>query len=506
MIKFMIFLFVIGINFTHADDPDGWASSLHLGFRDQSDQRADLLMTDVMVDSSSPNTYYAFINFTGGYSGFQQHDGHRTVHFSLWDFVDGDAQTVPYEKAAKIVWCGYHVNGSGFGNEGTGVKTSAVYDWKLNRPYRVAIKFRHGKYDTLDGAYRDYWIYDFEEQDWMHMATLWRADDGMEKEYAGEVYTFVEDWAATGEWFRSCYVYNARKKYYASNQWKVYEKVHYSINDDETESPGPHDPNTQAEIRDGHKIWLATGGDFTPDDRNPSGTTFNFTPNPDIDEPQSPGLTNIRVENIDDSTMQVNWEYEKNKWAAQESFEIRIYSDRSMNNTVYKTGTMYPHDYDPFPLRPKDNRFYKLSHRSYKIKGLELDPDQKYYLRLITRTIFGYNSWNWDPIVIQNYTPVDSGEPFKPHKFRITSVYPNPFNIRTKIQYEIPKTSKVELSIYNLLGEEIRTLYKGTQNSGLKNLTWNGRNDKGQIVQSGIYLCVLKNNNKTRVKKITLVK
>ena len=490
------------INSAQADDPDGWASSLHLIFQDDSNEKADLLMTDVMIDSSAQYTYYAFINFTGGYSGFQDHGDYKTVHFSLWDYVDGDAQDVPADKAARIVWCGYRVNGSGFGNEGTGVKTSRRYDWKKNQPYRVAVKFRHGKYDTLDGAYRDYWIYNFEEQNWFHMATLWRKDNNGEKEYAGEVHTFVEDWARTGENFRSCYVYNARKKYYASTEWKIYDHAYYSINDDETQSPGPHDPNTQAEVREDNKIWLATGGDFTPENRTSSNTTLHFTPNKNINKPQTPGLTDINVSNTGDSTFQVSWDYENKKWAAQEFFEIRVYTDEGMSNSIYKTGKLYPHDHDPSPLRPKDDRFYKFSDRKYEISGLNLEKDKTYYLRLITRTIFGYNSWNTEPIAIQNYTDIEKSNNNLPNKIQLNQNYPNPFNASTKFTFEIPKQQNVTISIYNLQGKKVGTLLDDKiKSAGSHEIIFNASD-----YPSGLYFYKLSTGKKNIVKKMLLLK
>jgi len=504
--KILILLLIISVTFIFAqegENSDGWASSLHLTFQDDQNKKADLLMTDVMIDSSSQSTYYAFINFSGGYCGFQDHGSYHTAHFSLWDYVDGDEQEVPPEKRARIVWCGYHVDGSGFGNEGTGVKTSRKYAWKKNQPYRVAIKYRHGKYDSIDGAYRDFWIYNFEEKNWTHMATLWRKDNQGSQEYAGDVHAFVEDWAQTGENFRSNYLYNARKKYYASTEWKIYDKAYYSINDDETETPTPHDPNTQAEVRDGHKIWLATGGDFNPEDRTSSGTTLHFTPNQNIDKPKSPGLTNVRASNVDDSTFEISWEYDNKKWAAQEHFEIRIYSDEDMNNSVYKTGKLYPHDYDPNPLQPKD-RFRTLSHREYEISGLDLEKNKKYYVRLITRSIFGYNSWNSNPVTIKNYTSISEkgARSNLPSEIKLNSNYPNPFNPSTQLSYSLPKSRRISLIVYDLKGNKVSTLIDNQNKSAGRHETTFTANS----LSSGIYFYKLKSNNQSLVKKMLLIK
>jgi hypothetical protein len=71
---------------------------------------------------------------------------------------------------------------------------------------------------------------------------------------------------------------------------------------------------------------------------------------------------------------------------------------------------------------------------------------------------------------------------------RLEQNYPNPFNPVTQISYYLPKTSVVNLSIYNLLGQRIRTLVHRVQNAGLYTVEWNGQNDFGMPVASGVYV------------------
>ena len=66
--------------------------------------------------------------------------------------------------------------------------------------------------------------------------------------------------------------------------------------------------------------------------------------------------------------------------------------------------------------------------------------------------------------------------------------YPNPFNPETVILYELPRTSQVEVVIFNLLGERIRTLVNQRQMAGQHRLPWDGRNEFGMPVPSGVYL------------------
>ena len=469
----------------------GNASALWLTFRDETSQKADLVMLDIQIDSTAKSTYYAPINFSGGYCGLQDHGDSRTLHFSLWHNKEGQGSD------AKLVWRGYHVDPNLDFPEGIGgVKTTRTYDWKVDSTYRLLIKYRHGDYLEQSGAFRDFWFYNFTEEKWFHMATIWRSDRDGEKEYPTDIGSFIEDFGRSKERYRSYFIFNAAKKNYSGNDWHYYTKARYSKNKDDFE-------HANGKVID-NKFHLATGGDFIPDDPTPSGTILEVD-KPDI-SPERPGLQNIQVENMNDTTMKVSWEYANKLWAAQEYFEIRIYSDESMNNSVYKTGRLYPHNYDPSPLRAKDDRFYQLSHREYELSGLNLDPDKRYYLRLITRSIFGYNSWNNDPVVIQNYTYTRPGDKFHPEGFRINKIYPNPFNSRTTIEYTLSSKSKIAIDIYNLKGNKIKTLYSGIQNAGKQKISWKGLDQENKKVQTGIYFCVIKSGNKRRICKLTIIK
>jgi hypothetical protein len=72
--------------------------------------------------------------------------------------------------------------------------------------------------------------------------------------------------------------------------------------------------------------------------------------------------------------------------------------------------------------------------------------------------------------------------------YRLEQNYPNPFNPTTQISYTIPKTNRVDLSIYDLLGRRVRTLVHRVQNSGSYTVEWDGKNDFGTQVASGIYV------------------
>jgi subtilisin family serine protease len=95
-----------------------------------------------------------------------------------------------------------------------------------------------------------------------------------------------------------------------------------------------------------------------------------------------------------------------------------------------------------------------------------------------------------------------------PKTFALDQNYPNPFNPQTVIQYQLPVDSRVEIRIYNTLGEEVTTLIDGEQPAGYKSVTWNGAN-----IASGVYFCRLhavsaadSKNNFTQTRKLMLLR
>jgi hypothetical protein len=90
--------------------------------------------------------------------------------------------------------------------------------------------------------------------------------------------------------------------------------------------------------------------------------------------------------------------------------------------------------------------------------------------------------------------------------FRLAQNFPNPFNGSTRISIEIPKRQRVELLVYNVLGQKIRTLHKGTLDQGFYTYTWHGLNNSGSEVASGMYIYVLKGAKERSIKRMLYLK
>ncbi|MBC8174888.1 MAG: T9SS type A sorting domain-containing protein [Candidatus Marinimicrobia bacterium] len=101
---------------------------------------------------------------------------------------------------------------------------------------------------------------------------------------------------------------------------------------------------------------------------------------------------------------------------------------------------------------------------------------------------------------------IDSRHQQIPRLFKLHQNYPNPFNPETTIRFYIPYDSKVELHIYNFIGQKVCTLINSKMKKGKHGIIWNGRDNSGNRVSSGIYLYVLSAGNRTEVKKMLMLK
>jgi 5'-nucleotidase/UDP-sugar diphosphatase len=94
----------------------------------------------------------------------------------------------------------------------------------------------------------------------------------------------------------------------------------------------------------------------------------------------------------------------------------------------------------------------------------------------------------------------------QPQEFQLLQNYPNPFNPETDISYNLPEDSHVKLTVYNLLGQTVKTLVDEYQSAGSKRVTWDGTDEQGNKVASGVFLYKLQAGTLTDTKKMILMK
>lgn len=93
-----------------------------------------------------------------------------------------------------------------------------------------------------------------------------------------------------------------------------------------------------------------------------------------------------------------------------------------------------------------------------------------------------------------------------PNDYSLSQNYPNPFNPETTILYSLPKTTLVNLTIYNLVVQEVKTLVDKIQPAGSKSVVWDGKNNHGEYLPSGIYVFRILTEDFIQSFKIALVK
>lgn len=100
----------------------------------------------------------------------------------------------------------------------------------------------------------------------------------------------------------------------------------------------------------------------------------------------------------------------------------------------------------------------------------------------------------------------DGSAEMLPQKYALFQNFPNPFNAFTTIRVQLPEASEVKLSVYNLLGQEVRRLVDGKVEAGTHSVLWDGRDEDGKPVGSGIYFSRLKVGEIVRTRKAVLLR
>ena len=94
------------------------------------------------------------------------------------------------------------------------------------------------------------------------------------------------------------------------------------------------------------------------------------------------------------------------------------------------------------------------------------------------------------------------GADVEPHQFALAPNWPNPFNSSTHFRYELPAAGPIRLDIYDLLGQRVRRLVAGHRGAGFHRALWDGRDEKGRAVATGVYLARLDAGSRSAVRKV----
>jgi hypothetical protein len=115
----------------------------------------------------------------------------------------------------------------------------------------------------------------------------------------------------------------------------------------------------------------------------------------------------------------------------------------------------------------------------------------------------------WDDVTIEvigTTTAVRDPNAEVPAVYELGQNYPNPFNPSTTISYGVPRNGEVTLVVYDMLGRQVRELARGYASAGRYTVTWDGHDDQGHAVGSGMYLYRLTAGDHAMVNKMVFVK
>ena len=93
-----------------------------------------------------------------------------------------------------------------------------------------------------------------------------------------------------------------------------------------------------------------------------------------------------------------------------------------------------------------------------------------------------------------------------PIAYTLHQNYPNPFNPITTLRYDLPENSYVNVTVYDMLGRQVKSLINQTQEAGYKSVLWNATNNYGKPVSAGVYLYQIQAGEFVQTKKMVLLK
>ena len=141
----------------------------------------------------------------------------------------------------------------------------------------------------------------------------------------------------------------------------------------------------------------------------------------------------------------------------------------------------------------------------------------EYVNRITIRWPSGLEEWTTSAVAVDQFFTIEEGSLTTvrvdkknlsgiPKEYALFQNYPNPFNPTTTIRYQLPKSGRLTLKIYNLMGQEIISLVDEKKESGKYKIEWDGLNRDGHAAGTGLYLVRMSASKITVSKKILLLK
>ncbi|MDD4050488.1 MAG: FlgD immunoglobulin-like domain containing protein [candidate division Zixibacteria bacterium] len=190
--------------------------------------------------------------------------------------------------------------------------------------------------------------------------------------------------------------------------------------------------------------------------------------------------------------------------------------DQTADGGFVMTGDMYRNG----GLDPKDIYVIRTDANGDTLWTKTIGGDRYEYSYCIKQTFDGgyiiagrtnsYGAGDFDFYVVKlapdNPSAVDDAEEIRPTSFSLSANYPNPFNPGTTIEYMLDRRAHVKIEIFNILGQAVRTLVDETKPAGSYQTEWDGADDSGRPVPTGVYLYRMQTDGLAQAKKMLLLK
>jgi hypothetical protein len=166
-------------------------------------------------------------------------------------------------------------------------------------------------------------------------------------------------------------------------------------------------------------------------------------------------------------------------------------------------------DADYYKLeRSTDSLFIEGVETSYIQDNNYTDDNLEYNIEYFYRVAANIGFWtdysNVASVIIENVSIL--GDNDFPIIYKVHQNHPNPFNPVTMLHYDLPEDGLVNITIYDILGRQIKTLVNGSQTAGYKSTQWNATNNLSEPVSAGLYLYTIEAGDFRQTKKMVLLK
>ncbi len=170
-------------------------------------------------------------------------------------------------------------------------------------------------------------------------------------------------------------------------------------------------------------------------------------------------------------------------------------------------------DFNYFSIRRGESVDFNASSAASEV-GTTTDPSYvdatieggKVYFYRVVAFDFNENQGELSDVVSADVTSISESGLALPESYALYQNYPNPFNPSTTIKFDLPEQANVSILIYNILGSKVRTLYNGARVAGSHQVVWDGMNDQGVRVTTGLYIYTIRAGSFFESKKMTLTK